>query len=109
MDRVYVRETIKRIFAQYEYFTKSIEVKVPARVLQGGRKEIVVLSDTTAHGHIRSSHIVQYINSADMLLLAVDNNGITNELARYVLLNDILLFISNITIACSFLRDSSLS
>lgn len=52
------------------------------------------LSDTTAHGHVRSSHIIQYINSADMVLLAVDSNGLTNELARFVTLFQPLKLVS---------------
>lgn len=44
VDRVYVREKIKEVLAKYPYIIKAIEVKVPANVLHGGRKEIVILS-----------------------------------------------------------------
>lgn len=43
-DRVYVREKIKYLISQHEFLIKSLEVKVPARILNGGRKEIVILS-----------------------------------------------------------------
>ena len=44
IDRVYVREKINEVLSKYQYLIKSIEVKVPANVLHGGRKEIVILS-----------------------------------------------------------------
>jgi hypothetical protein len=101
VDRVFVREKIKEVVRQYQYLITTIEVKVPASVLREGRKEIVILSgiyhpqlplnliivlihflpDSTAHSHVRSAHIIQTINTADMLMLAVDSNGLTNELA----------------------------
>jgi hypothetical protein len=46
VDRVYIREKIKEVLGKYQYLIKAVEVKVPATILHGGRKEIVILSGT---------------------------------------------------------------
>eukprot|EP01113_Clastostelium_recurvatum_P019350 TRINITY_DN2281_c0_g1_i3.p1 TRINITY_DN2281_c0_g1~~TRINITY_DN2281_c0_g1_i3.p1 ORF type:complete len:1891 (-),score=415.16 TRINITY_DN2281_c0_g1_i3:873-6545(-) len=44
-------------------------------------KEIVILNDNHSYSTVRRTQLVETINDADLLLVAVDKNGISNDLA----------------------------
>lgn len=95
IDRIYIKSRIKTVIDAFGIFIKTLNIRLPSTLLQGGRKELVILSDTTAHGHTRSAQIVQAINSANFLMFAVDSKGLTNEMAALLVSSRFLEKLSN--------------
>eukprot|EP01114_Cavostelium_apophysatum_P016768 TRINITY_DN4835_c0_g1_i2.p1 TRINITY_DN4835_c0_g1~~TRINITY_DN4835_c0_g1_i2.p1 ORF type:complete len:1883 (+),score=577.61 TRINITY_DN4835_c0_g1_i2:264-5912(+) len=77
LDRIYVRQKLKEIVSGYGFYTTNILIKMPCKILEGNR-ELSELSGT----EMSSLKVSQYIQNANVLVLALDKRGFTPELTR---------------------------
>lgn len=77
VDRMYIKQKMHEIFTGYGFYVSNILVKIPCKILEGNR-ELAELSGT----ELINLKVSQYIQDANILLVAVDKRGITNELSN---------------------------
>ncbi|GAM25647.1 hypothetical protein SAMD00019534_088220 [Acytostelium subglobosum LB1] len=84
IDRIFIREKLREVLADYSFVTSSFFLKLPCSILRG-RREITILSDDTRRGNISKSRITQAINEADQIALSFDFRGLSADLADIII------------------------
>jgi len=81
-DRIYVREQIKQAFAQWPFLIESLCIRFPCGLLDGNREVIII--DCEIWEPLITSRGLHALHNANLLVLSVDGNGITQDFATLI-------------------------
>lgn len=88
VDRIYIREKLRELVTVYGDYIKKLLVKLPSSLLQGNR-EIIELSSSI---EVPSNRLVNTVDGTNLILVAMDERGLTSSLQQFLRNN----FISNL-------------